>query len=49
LTLDEQIQKTEEEYLAYKNANFAAPDIILWLESVLISLKELKQESWKNT
>jgi hypothetical protein len=43
MTLDEQISKTEQEYNAYKNANFAAPEIIEWLRSVLESLYELKK------
>jgi len=43
MTLDEQILKTEQEYNAYKNANFAAPEIIDWLKSVLESLYELKK------
>lgn len=42
MTLDEQIQRTEEEYKAYSEANFANPEIILWLKSVLESLYTLK-------
>ncbi len=42
MTLDEQITRTEQELTAYKAANFAAPEIIEWLESVLASLKKLK-------
>ncbi len=42
MTIDEQILKTEQEYEAYRNANFAAPEIIEWLDSVLESLYELK-------
>jgi len=43
MTLDEQISRTEEEYNAYKDANFAAPEIIDWLKSVLDSLYKLKE------
>lgn len=42
MTIDEQIAKTEQELNAYKAANFAAPEIIEWLEAVLESLIKLK-------
>ena len=41
ITLEEQIIETEKEFNNYKNANFANPLIIEYLESVLKSLKEL--------
>lgn len=42
MTLDQQIQRTEQEYNAYKAANFAAPEIIEWLAALLESLYKLK-------
>jgi len=42
MTLDEQIVRTEQELNTYKAANFAAPEIIEWLEAVLASLIKLK-------
>lgn len=51
LTLDEQIAQTKQELDAYKIANFASPDIILWLESIYESLcdyKKLVNDNAKN-
>ena len=42
MTLDEQIEQTKQELDAYKAANFAAPTIIDWLQSVYDSLLLLK-------
>jgi hypothetical protein len=42
-TLDEQIIETEKEYYNYKKNNYSSPHIIEWLESVLLSLKELNE------
>ncbi len=42
MNLDEQILRTYREWTAYKNANFACPEIIQWLSSVLDSLITLK-------
>jgi len=42
MTLDSLIETTENELAVYKKANFADPNIILWLEGVLENLLKLR-------
>jgi hypothetical protein len=44
LTLEQTIRETEIELEAYKSANFANPQIIEWLESIVTHLKRLENE-----
>ena len=46
IDLEKQILETENELNSYKKSKYSSPDIIEYLESVLISLKDLKKYYW---